>query len=198
MTESIRFVKAQFVKSCYHSRDFPQDNGWEVIFLGRSNVGKSSLINALCNRTGLAKTSRTPGRTQCFNVFSLSDSARFIDAPGYGFAKVRQAMMKDWQMVLNDYLVTRQCLRQVILIMDSRHPLQKQDIVWLESVMDEGLPCSIVLSKMDKISKNQQKKQIQLVTNFLKTEGVELSCWGVSAKNRINIDSFRTYLESLS
>jgi GTP-binding protein len=131
----------------------PPDEGWEVAFAGRSNAGKSSAINSLTGNSKLAKTSRTPGRTQLINFFELSDSQRLVDLPGYGFAKVPLAVKREWTKQLESYLQKRQCLRGLILLMDVRHPLQAFDQQMLEWALTASMPVHILLTKADKLKK---------------------------------------------
>ena len=114
---------AQFLTSAAKLAQCPSDEGWEVAFAGRSNAGKSSAINSLTGNKKLAKTSKTPGRTQLINFFELSDSQRLVDLPGYGFAKVPKAVKAEWTRQLENYLQKRECLRGLILLMDIRRPL---------------------------------------------------------------------------
>jgi GTP-binding protein len=124
-----------------------------VAFAGRSNAGKSSAINSLTGNSKLAKTSRTPGRTQLINFFELSDSQRLVDLPGYGFAKVPLAVKREWTKQLESYLQKRQCLRGLILLMDVRHPLQAFDQQMLEWALTASMPVHILLTKADKLKK---------------------------------------------
>ncbi|MEZ5570656.1 MAG: ribosome biogenesis GTP-binding protein YihA/YsxC [Halioglobus sp.] len=144
---------AQFLTSAAKFAQCPPDSGWEVAFAGRSNAGKSSAINSLTNNKKLAKTSRTPGRTQLINFFELSDSQRLVDLPGYGFAKVPLAVKREWTKQLENYLQNRQCLRGLILVMDIRHPLQPFDTQMLDWALQARMPVHILLTKADKLKR---------------------------------------------
>lgn len=144
---------AQFLTSAAKLSQCPPDTGWEVAFAGRSNAGKSSAINSLTNNKKLAKTSRTPGRTQLINFFELSDCQRLVDLPGYGFAKVPLAVKREWTKQLEIYLQNRQCLRGLILLMDVRHPLQPFDRQMLGWALQASMPVHILLTKADKLKR---------------------------------------------
>jgi GTP-binding protein len=144
---------AQFLTSAAKLPQCPPDSGWEVAFAGRSNAGKSSAINSLTNNKKLAKTSKTPGRTQLINFFELSDSQRLVDLPGYGFAKVPLAVKREWNKQLENYLQKRQCLRGLILLMDVRHPLQPFDQQMLDWAVQASMPVHVLLTKADKLKR---------------------------------------------
>ena len=147
------YRSAHFLTSAAKLSQCPQDKGWEVAFAGRSNAGKSSAINSLTGNKKLAKTSKTPGRTQLINFFSLSDHQRLVDLPGYGFAKVPQAVKLEWTRTLEAYLQQRECLRGLILLMDVRHPMQAFDQQMLAWGHSAGMPVHILLTKADKLKR---------------------------------------------
>lgn len=147
------YRRAAYLTSAAKFSQCPADEGWEVAFAGRSNAGKSSAINSLTGNSKLAKTSRTPGRTQLINFFELSDRQRLVDLPGYGFAKVPLAVKREWTRQLETYLQQRQCLRGLILLMDVRHPLQAFDEQMLEWALAATMPVHILLTKADKLKK---------------------------------------------
>jgi GTP-binding protein len=164
---------AVFQKSAAKVEQLPSDEGMEVAIVGRSNAGKSTFLNALTGQRGLAKTSKTPGRTQLMNVFDLSvENRRLIDLPGYGFAKVAQSMKFDWEKHLGDYLSERQSLRGVVLLMDIRHPLQDLDKMMLSMLVLQQLPIHILLTKADKISRNQAFSMLKKVERELGEVGL--------------------------
>jgi GTP-binding protein len=164
---------AVFTKSAAKVEQLPSDEGMEVAIVGRSNAGKSTFLNALTGQRGLAKTSKTPGRTQLMNVFDLSvENRRLIDLPGYGFAKVAQSMKFDWEKHLGDYLSERQSLRGVVLLMDIRHPLQDLDKMMLSMLVLQQLPIHILLTKADKISRNQAFSMLKKVERELGEVGL--------------------------
>lgn len=188
------FERADFLISCYRLDQLPEDSGGELIFLGRSNVGKSSLINRLCRKKLLARTSKTPGRTQCLNVFSLMDGYRLIDAPGYGFAKVPLSVKQAWQRLIETYCGGRYCLRAIVLVMDCRHPLQPQDQVWLEALAPSGIPVVIVLNKMDCLGRMQQNKSRLQVDTFCRKRGIPAEIAMVSSRLGQGVDQLRLSL----
>ena len=147
------YRRAQFLTSAAKVSQCPPDHGWEVAFAGRSNAGKSSAINSLTNNKKLAKTSKTPGRTQLINFFELSESQRLVDLPGYGFAKVPLAVKQEWTKQLENYLQKRQSLRGLILLMDVRRPLQAFDQQMLSWAIAAAMPVHILLTKADKLKR---------------------------------------------
>ncbi|MDH3992715.1 MAG: ribosome biogenesis GTP-binding protein YihA/YsxC, partial [Gammaproteobacteria bacterium] len=148
----------------------PPDEGWEVAFAGRSNAGKSSAINSLTGNKKLAKTSKTPGRTQLLNFFALSESQRLVDLPGYGFAKVPQAVKREWTRQLENYLQRRESLRGLVLMMDVRHPLQPFDQQMLGWALQASMPVHILLTKADKLKKGPAKSTLLKVRSQLKAQ----------------------------
>jgi GTP-binding protein len=148
----------------------PDDTGTEVAFAGRSNAGKSSAINALTQQNALARTSRTPGRTQLINFFSVmnDESRRLVDLPGYGYAKVPEAVKLEWQKHLAEYLRNRFSLRGLVLLMDVRHPLTEFDQMMLDYADQRGMPVHILLTKADKLKKGPASAALQKVRSRLK------------------------------
>ncbi|MDK4527460.1 ribosome biogenesis GTP-binding protein YihA/YsxC [Kingella kingae] len=161
------FQNAQFFTTVNHLKDLP-DTQAEIAFVGRSNAGKSSAINTLCNHVRLAYVSKTPGRTQHINFFKLANQHFMVDLPGYGYAQVPEAVRAHWVKLLGDYLQTRQSLLGLVLIMDARHPLKPLDIQMLDFFALTGRPVHILLSKSDKLSKNEQIKTLSSVKKALK------------------------------
>ena len=166
--EAPDYRNAQFLTSAAKLHQCPPDEGWEVAFAGRSNAGKSSAINSLTNNKKLAKTSKTPGRTQLINFFELSASQRLVDLPGYGFAKVPVAVKKEWTRQLENYLAKRQCLRGMILLMDVRHPLQPFDEQMLNWALAAHMPVHILLTKADKLKKGPANNALLAVRKAVK------------------------------
>lgn len=158
---------AQFLKSAAQLHQSPPDEGIEVAFAGRSNAGKSSALNALCGQKSLARASKTPGRTQLLNYFSLDETRRLVDLPGYGYAKVPEEVKRQWQKSLADYIEHRQCLRGLILLMDIRHPLKEFDLQMLQWNTHHGLPTHILLTKADKLKKGAAKSTLLKVQREL-------------------------------
>lgn len=147
------FRKAEFLQSAGKVSQCPPDTGWEVAFAGRSNAGKSSAINSLTRQPKLARTSKTPGRTQLLNFFSLSEQQRLVDLPGYGFARVPEAVKEAWTRQLERYLQERRSLRGLILLMDIRHTFQAFDLQMIEWGSIAGMPVHILLTKADKLKR---------------------------------------------
>lgn len=162
------FQNAKFFTTVNHLKDLP-DTPAEIAFVGRSNAGKSSAINTLTNHTRLAYVSKTPGRTQHINFFELSDGNFMVDLPGYGYAQVPEAVRAHWVKLLGDYLQKRRQLIGLILIMDARHPLKELDLRMLDFFHTTGRPVHILLSKADKLSKNEQIKTLSAVKKSLET-----------------------------
>lgn len=162
---------ARFLTSAAKLKQAPDDDGIEVAFAGRSNAGKSSAINALCQQKSLARTSKTPGRTQLLNFFQLDDKRRLVDLPGYGFAKVRQSIKAQWQGALADYLEQRASLRGLILLMDIRHPLKEFDCQMLEWNAHHNLPTHILLTKADKLKRGAASATLLQVRRELEPLG---------------------------
>lgn len=161
------FQNAKFFITVNHLKDLP-DTSAEIAFVGRSNAGKSSAINTLTNHVRLAYVSKTPGRTQHINFFELENGNFMVDLPGYGYAQVPEAIRAHWVKLLGDYLQQRRQLIGLILIMDSRHPLKALDIQMLDFFHITGRPVHILLSKADKLSKNDQIKTLAAVKKSLK------------------------------
>lgn len=162
--------QAEFTHGAQKTSQLPPDEGREVAFAGRSNAGKSSAINAICQRKGLARTSRTPGRTQQINFFRLDDDRRLVDLPGYGYAKVSRSLKQQWVKTLDRYLEEREALVGLILIMDSRHPLKEFDCQLLEWATHSGLPIHVLLTKADKLSRNQARGALSSVRHRMEAE----------------------------
>lgn len=169
MPEANLFRKARFLTSAPSLHQCPPETGSEVAFAGRSNAGKSSAINRLTQNGKLARTSKTPGRTQLINFFALGDDQlRLVDLPGYGYAKVPLATKQQWQENLAQYLQGRQTLRGLILLMDIRHPLQAYDTTMLNWAVTGGMPVHILLTKADKLSRGASQTTLAQVRQELK------------------------------
>ena len=160
MTDSaVNYAKIEFVKSAYKMAQLPEEPLPEIAFAGRSNVGKSSLINRLVNRKDLVKVSARPGKTQSLNYFLVDGKLYLVDLPGYGFAKVSKKLQDDWQELVTEYLSTSPTLRCVVVLIDIRHLLKAQDRELVEWLRMRGRPFLIVYTKRDKLSNNEQAKQ---------------------------------------
>lgn len=158
--------QASFLKSAAKVQQCPPDEGYEIAFAGRSNAGKSSAMNTLTHAR-LARTSKTPGRTQLLNFFTLDEQRRLVDLPGYGFAKVPIALKEHWQQHLEAYLQQRHCLAGVMLMMDVRHPLTDFDTMMLDWAEASQLPIHILLTKMDKLTFGAAKNTLLKVQREL-------------------------------
>jgi len=163
---------AEFIKSAFQETDWPVDPRPEIAFMGRSNVGKSSLINSLLSTKGLARTSSTPGRTQSLNFFLVNDRFRFVDLPGFGYAKVPQQIRTSWGEMVTSYLAKRSQLVLSIHIVDSRHEPTKQDLQLHEWLEHFARPRLIIATKSDKLSNNELRKNIGRVERMLNEETV--------------------------
>ncbi|UJP06486.1 MAG: ribosome biogenesis GTP-binding protein YihA/YsxC [Nitrosomonas sp.] len=161
------FQNASFIASINEIRDLPKHDGIEIAFAGRSNAGKSSAINTLTRRNRLAFVSKTPGRTQQINFFRLNPVLYLVDLPGYGYAKVPEAIRMHWRHLLNEYLQKRPTLAGLVLIMDIRHPLTSLDIQMIDWFLPTGKDIHVVLTKSDKLSKLQANNTLSDVTHFL-------------------------------
>ena len=170
----MRIHSAEFLLSASTKRQFPAETLPEIAFAGRSNVGKSTLINSLLNRKKLVKTSATPGKTQLINFFKVNDKFYFVDLPGYGYAKVPENVRRKWQTLVEDYLSERKTLRNVVLIIDSRHNPTIQDRQLLEWLKYFQRPSLIVASKIDKLKRGQVKNHLQKIRNNLSIESAPL------------------------
>ena len=178
-SSNVNFREACFIQSASEIENAPPDQGWEVAFAGRSNSGKSSAINALTGNRKLARTSRTPGRTQLINFFALSDSQRLVDLPGYGFAKVPLAVKKKWNQQLERYLQYRESLRGLVMLMDIRHPLTDPDKQMLGWAIAASMPVHILLTKADKLKRGPAQNTLLSVRGELAAhaELVSVQCF---------------------
>ena len=191
------FQNAKFFTTVNHLKDLP-DTPAEIAFVGRSNAGKSSAINTLTNHVRLAYVSKTPGRTQHINFFELENGNFMVDLPGYGYAQVPEAIRAHWVKLLGDYLQQRRQLIGLILIMDSRHPLKALDIQMLDFFHITGRPVHILLSKADKLSKNDQIKTLAAVKKSLKpyTERQKISVQLFSSLKKQGMDEVNQVIGS--
>ena len=171
----MKIHSAEFIISAATPRQFPTPNLPEIAFAGRSNVGKSTLINSLLNRKKLVKTSSTPGKTQLINLFKINDEFHFVDLPGYGFAKVPGKVRKQWHRLIETYLQERETLRNVVLIVDSRHGPTAQDRQLKEWLDHYQQPVLNVASKVDKLKRGQIQKQLKLIRQDLSLQSTPLA-----------------------
>jgi len=191
------FRPAQFVTSAAELRQLPSDAGAEIAFAGRSNAGKSSALNAICDQTALARTSKTPGRTQLLNVFALDPARRLVDLPGYGYAKVPEAMRERWRGLIDKYLRERDSLRAVVLIMDCRHPLKEFDCQMLAYCRDIGLACHCLLTKADKLARGEAARTLALARKEIAELESDATAQLFSATAKTGLDEARGVLWNL-
>lgn len=160
MNFSLNYRNTHFITSAPDIRHLPEDTGIEIAFAGRSNAGKSSSINRLCDQKNLVKTSKTPGRTQLINLFKISDGCHLVDLPGYGFAQVPLEMKRKWQKSLGEYLQKREQLKGLVVLMDIRHPMKDLDQDLIYWAVDSQLPVLVLLTKCDKLKSGARKAQL--------------------------------------
>lgn len=195
--DKICFSNATFNKSCNTSLDLPIDKGCEIAFAGRSNAGKSSVINVVTNQKNLARTSKTPGRTQLINYFKVSEHFHLVDLPGYGYAKVPLKLKKDWHKNINSYLVKRKSLVGLVIVMDIRRPLNETDIQLIEWCYNSNLLIHIVLNKSDKIKYGEAKSTLLKITHYLKENNYQLATVQLfSVLKRQGLEALHLKLES--
>ena len=183
-SSSINLHRASFTLSAPDIRRLPEDSGIEVAFAGRSNAGKSSSLNTLTNQRSLARTSKTPGRTQLINVFEIAENKRLIDLPGYGFAKVPLEMKLKWQKALGEYLEKRQCLKGIVILMDIRHPFKDLDQDLIQWAVDSGLSILVLLTKCDKLSQGQRSTEVLKAKKRLKEYDADITVQAFSSLKR--------------
>ncbi|WP_291969901.1 ribosome biogenesis GTP-binding protein YihA/YsxC [Candidatus Symbiopectobacterium sp.] len=184
-----------FVTSAPDIRHLPADSGIEVAFAGRSNAGKSSALNTLTNQKSLARTSKTPGRTQLINLFEVTDGVRLVDLPGYGYAEVPEEMKRNWQKALGEYLQKRACLQGLVVLMDIRHPLKDLDQQMIEWAVDVDLPVLILLTKSDKLASGVRKEQLNAVREAVLAFGGDIQVEAFSSLKKEGVDKLRKKLD---
>jgi GTP-binding protein len=189
-TEQLR--RAQFVTSVAQSAQLPPDRGAEVAFAGRSNAGKSSALNAIADHRGLARVSKTPGRTRLINYFAIDDDHALVDLPGYGYAAVASDMKAGWEQLLGDYLRQRRSLHGVVLIMDCRHPLSNHDQALLDFCAAFDRPVHVLLSKSDKLAHAARQRTLESVRRALAARSSRFSVQLFSATTRTGLEEART------
>lgn len=198
---------AQFVLAAHRINQLPADDGGEVAFAGRSNAGKSSALNALTGHKGLARTSKTPGRTQQMAAFSLPPlvqgegqpplQVRLIDLPGYGYAKVPPELRDHWKQEIDAYLHQRRSLRGVVLIADIRHPLKEFDRMMLEFCFQTHLPCLLLLTKADKLSRNQASQALAAMRKQFAEQGLQATVQVFSSSEGTGVEPAREAVMTL-
>jgi len=188
------YRQAHFLVSAGNPKQFPK-YGIEVAFAGRSNAGKSSAINTLCDNKTLARTSKTPGRTRLVNFFELDEKHRLVDLPGYGFAKVPLAIKQEWEKLMTQYLSEQQALNGLVVIMDIRHPLNDYDWQMLQWCQHFNLPVHVLLTKADKLKRGAQQNSKLLVQKKLKEANLNASVQVFSALKKIGLDELVAKLD---
>lgn len=183
------YTQATFLKSAALVSQLPPDEGLEVAFAGRSNAGKSSALNCLTGTKQLARTSKTPGRTQLINLFALDETRRLVDLPGYGYAKVAQQIKQDWQKNLAHYLEVRKSLCGVIVLMDIRHPLKELDLTLIDWGLNSEIPLHLVLTKSDKLNRSQINQTVDTVKRKYELLEDLVSVQAFSATKKEGVDT---------
>lgn len=190
----INFNAAHFITSAPNIRQMPADTGVEIAFAGRSNAGKSSALNTITQQKSLARTSKTPGRTQLINVFELSEGKRLIDLPGYGYAKVPEEMKLKWQEALSEYLQQRTSLKGLVVLMDIRHPLKDIDQQLLQWASDCELPVLALLTKCDKLKSGARKAEVLRVREAVAIFGGNIRVEAFSSLKGLGVDQAKEVL----
>ena len=190
----LSFAKTRFVTSAPDISRLPPDEGIEIAFVGRSNSGKSSSINAICHQKALARTSRTPGRTRLINVFKVADGKFLCDLPGYGYAAVPDSMKREWQRSMTQYLQERQPLKGLVMTMDIRTPLRDHDRLILDWSIAARLPVLILLTKSDKLGVNAARRAVAQVRDALSEFGGAFTIIAFSATKKSGIEEARGVL----
>ncbi len=186
---------AEFIKSAVKPEQYPPEGPPEIAFAGRSNVGKSSLINTLVNRKHLVKTSSTPGRTQLLNFFDINGDAVFVDLPGYGYAKVPARIKNNWGPMVEKFLSSRQTLKGVVLILDIRRRPKEEETNFINWLFAHSIPVILVLTKADKLSKNKRINQLKAIAKDLGMTEEDMICF--SAKTRMGMNDVWAAIDHL-
>ncbi len=181
-------ARASFLTAAHTPRQLPPDGGREVCFAGRSNAGKSSALNALCNQNALARTSKTPGRTQQLVYFQVEEGKYLVDLPGYGYAKVPLDLRAHWESFIETYFRKREALAGLVVVMDIRHPLRDYDRQMLAFAAARGLPAHCLLTKADKLGRGQQMQTLAAVRKEL---SAAVSVQVFSAESKLGVDEGR-------
>lgn len=195
----MKIKSAEFVKSSAKEADCPEAKFPEYAFIGRSNVGKSSLINLLTERRKLAKTSSTPGKTQLINHFVINDAWYLVDLPGYGWARVSKTAKADWKKMIDNYLSKRLNLSCVFVLVDIRHDPQKIDLEFIDWLGEEGIPFCIIFTKADKLGKTQTQSSIATYNKKLKERWEELpQMFVTSSENKTGREDVLSFIHRLN
>ena len=190
------FFSTRFLVSVFSLKDLPADIGLEIAFCGRSNSGKSSVLNAITRNKKLAKTSKTPGRTRAINIFSIDDQKmnRIADLPGYGFARVSKQTQKEWAKLITAYLNSRQSLRGLVIIMDIRHPFKESDLTLIDWCHKTNTALLILLNKSDKLSTSKAKEEVKKANSTIKEMNLIGEAIAFSSKKNIGLGGLTDFL----
>ena len=194
----MNYRDAKYIMGAAKVSQLPEDVGIEVAFAGRSNAGKSSALNTLTEHKGLARVSKTPGRTQLINLFDIGNNKRLVDLPGYGYAKVSESIKRQWQREMEYYLTSRQCLKGIVLLVDSRHELKEFDCMMIEMAISFELNLHILLTKADKLNNKQKAEANRMIESFLNNfKPTELVSYQLfSSLNKLGLDELKDKLDS--
>ena len=184
---TLHFQNTRFITSAPDIRHLGPCEGIEIAFAGRSNAGKSSALNALTRQKNLARTSKTPGRTQLINVFEAAPGCRLIDLPGYGYAKVPEAMKRQWQKALGEYLQKRECLRGLVVVMDIRHPMKALDQDLIHWAVASDLPVLALLTKADKLKQGERSRVLRFVQEAALAFGGDITVQAFSSTKKLGL-----------
>lgn len=188
--------KSELLITAARKEQYPETTVPELAFAGKSNVGKSSMINALLNRKSLARTSSQPGKTQTINFYNVNDILNFVDLPGYGYAKVSKTEKEKWGKMIETYLSSREQLKEVILLVDVRHEPNANDIQMYEWIKSYGYTGFVIATKSDKISKTQRIKQINIIKKVLNIDDINLII-AFSSSEKLNVEKVWSLFEDI-
>ena len=191
----LNYAKTHFILSAPDITHLPIDTGVEIAFAGRSNAGKSSALNTLTNQKALARTSKTPGRTQLINLFEVEENCRLVDLPGYGYAQVPEAIKRKWQKSLGEYLQKRESLKGLVVLMDIRHPLKELDQQMIEWAVSVNIPVMLLLTKADKLASGAQKKQVNMVKEAILPFQGDITVAPFSSPKRVGLEALKQKLD---
>jgi GTP-binding protein len=191
----LNYAKTHFILSAPDITHLPIDTGVEIAFAGRSNAGKSSALNTLTNQKSLARTSKTPGRTQLINLFEVEENCRLVDLPGYGYAQVPEAIKRKWQKSLGEYLQKRESLKGLVVLMDIRHPLKDLDQQMIEWAVSVNIPVMLLLTKADKLASGAQKKQVNMVKEAILPFQGDITVAPFSSPKRAGLEALKQKLD---
>lgn len=195
-SQTYNYHMTHFVMSAPDIRHLPSDAGIEVAFAGRSNAGKSSALNTLTQQKSLARTSKTPGRTQLINLFEVKPGIRLVDLPGYGYAEVPEEMKRKWQRALGEYLQMRNSLKGLVVLMDIRHPLKDLDRQMIQWAVDVGTPVMLLLTKADKLASGARQAQIKMVREAVKEFMGDIQVEAFSSPKKMGVDKLSDKLNT--